>query len=132
MKKIICISCMFSFSSCIFSYDPPRGALRVHNNSSDTIYVYYHDGKADSLPRVPSYYVLGLIMPNMYNRWAICGTPKKPRLCGNNDRTLFFITKGTIDNYDLDEIYNDQMYIKKMTLTEEYLKKNNWEYTYSP
>lgn len=131
IKKIICISCMFLFLIGLCSYDPPRGALFVHNNSIDTVYVYYNYGKADSLPRVSSLYVLSSIMPDKYDVCAICGTPKKPNLCGI-DMTLFFITKGTIDNYDLDEIYNNQMYVKKMTLTEEYLKKNNWKYTYSP
>ena len=35
-------------------------------------------------------------------------------------------------NYQWEEIYKDQMFVKKTTLTKDYLDKNNWKYSYSP
>jgi hypothetical protein len=52
--------------------------------------------------------------------------------CEGNEATLFFITEKTMRNYSWDEIYKDQMYVKKTTLTKDELMKNDWLYTYEP
>ena len=49
MKKLIYISSLFFLYGCIFTYDPSRGLLYVHNNSNEAVYVYLKYGNADSL-----------------------------------------------------------------------------------
>jgi hypothetical protein len=152
MKKLIYISCIFLFYGCIFTYDPARGLLYIHNNSDENVYVYSKFGNADSLTLVSGYVILenrnvdtvplfsGLelftwIDANTKGAGTIGGTRKKPRLSlsGNEKEvTLFFITEKTIRDYNLEEIHKNQMFVKKITLTEEKLKNKNWEYIYSP
>ena len=61
----------------------------------------------------------------------ILGTRKKPRLpCEENNVTLFFITENTMRSYDWEEIHQNQMFVKKTTLSKEELENNNWIVTY--
>ena len=46
--------------------------------------------------------------------------------------TMFFITEKTMRNYDWGDIHRNQLYVKKITLTEDELVKTNWLYVYKP
>jgi hypothetical protein len=157
MKKLVYISCLFLFYGCIFTYDPARGLLYVHNNSNEAVYVYLKCGKTDVLPSEPKLELFeffnnedggmldalgnplksGFVSPeyriNAYHRGSlhIGGNRKKPRLpCEENEVTLFFITEKTMRNYDWEEIHKNQMFVKKTTLTKEELENKNWIVTY--
>lgn len=133
MKKLIYISSLFFLYGCIFTYDPSRGLLYVHNNSNEAVYVYLKYGNADSLQLISGLELFTFIDAKKKDAYTIDGTRKKPRLPNNeNEVTLFFITEKTMRSYNLEKIHKNQMYVKKITLTKEKLEKNNWEYIYSP
>ena len=144
---------------CIFTFDPAGGLLYIKNNTDEAIYVYLKCGNADSLPLHPKLELFdffdnedesmldaignpiksGFVSPEYrinaytYGSIHIGGTRKNPRLpCDENEITLFFITEKTMRNYEWDEIYKSQMYVKKTTLTKEELENNDWKYTYIP
>jgi len=131
MKKLVYISCLFLFYGCIFTYDPARGLLYVHNNSNEAVYVYLKYGNADSLPLFSGLELFTFIDANMKDAYTIGGNRKNPRLPSNeNEVTLFFITEKTMRSYDLEEIHKNQMFVKKTTLTKEELENKNWIVTY--
>lgn len=133
MKKIIYFGCLFLFYGCIFTYDPPRALLYIHNNSNDAVYVYFHEGKADSLHKFTGLELFDFIDVYEEDTYTLGGTRKKPRLPGNlTEITLFFITRNTVENYDFEEIYKNQMFERKVTLTNDELEKMGWEYIYTP
>ena len=159
MKKIlVLVVCGFLICGCPFTYDPPQGLLDIKNDSDEAIYVYLKCGISDSLPLSPKlelFHFLSMnkdaqgnpiehcfISPdyriNAYN-WGsifISGSRKYPRLpCYENREeviTLFFIPEKTMRDYEWEEIYANQMYVQKTTLTKEELEKSDWRYTYSP
>ncbi|MDH8702171.1 hypothetical protein M2138_001531 [Dysgonomonadaceae bacterium PH5-43] len=133
MKNLIFISCVFLFCGCIFTYDPPRGVIYIHNNSDEPIYVYNEYGHSDSLPLITLLAFFDLIDVNQTIEQTVGGIRKKPYL-SNEEKvtTLFFFTEETIRNYDLEEIYKNQMFVKRVVLTQEELENSNWEYSYSP
>jgi hypothetical protein len=158
MKKIVYIIILLLQYGCPV-YDPARGLLYIRNNSSEAIYVYLKCGNVDSLSLDPKLELFdyfdndnksmqdaagnplqsGFTSPeyriNAYEVGSlhISGSRKKPHLpCEGIDVTLFFITEKTMRNYDWEEIYEHQLFIKKITLTEEELENTNWIYTYSP
>jgi len=131
MKKLIYFSILFLFHGCIFTYDPARGLLYVHNNSNEAVYVYLKYGNADSLPLISGLELFTFIDANMKDAYTIGGNRKKPRLPSNeNEVTIFFITEKTMRSYDLKEIHKNQMFVKKKTLTNEELENKNWIVTY--
>jgi hypothetical protein len=131
MKKLIYISCLFLFYGCIFTYDPTRGLLYVHNTSNEAVYVYLKYGNADSLSLISSLELFTFIDANMKDAYTIGGNRKNPSLPSNeNEVTLFFITEKTMRSYDLEEIHKNQMFVKKITLTKEELENKNWIVTY--
>jgi hypothetical protein len=156
MKKLISISLIFLLCSCIFTYDPPRGLLYIRNNSDEAVYVYRKCGNVDSLPLYPKLELFYFSSMNMkdahgniiephfdspeyrinaytYGSLQISGTPNNPRLpCKNRRITLFFITEKNMRNCNWEEIYKNQLYIKRVVLTEDELKSRDWKYTYSP
>ena len=68
-----------------------------------------------------------------YGAIDIGGNKKKPQLnCEEKVVTLFFISEQTMRNYSWEEISSKQMFIKKIILTEEELKNNDWNYVYNP
>ena len=159
MKKVIYIIFSICLYGCIFTFDPAGGLLHIRNDSDEAIYVYLKCGRFDLLPLAPKLELFhffnnedgsmqdasgtplksGFVSPEYrinayaYGALHIWGTRNKPRLpCEENEVTLFFITEKTMRNYDWEEIYKNQMFIKKTTLTEIELKTKNWTYTYSP
>ncbi|MDH6344163.1 hypothetical protein M2480_003078 [Parabacteroides sp. PFB2-12] len=136
--------------------------LYICNNSDEAIYVYHRCGNVDSIPLSPKlelfhylsmdvndahgnliepYFVSPDYRINAYTSSSlkgglegrVWGTPKTPRLpCDEKEITLFFITETTMRNHDWEEIYKDQMYVKKVMLTEDDLKKCDWKYIYTP
>lgn len=152
MKKLIFICCIFLFSGCIFTYDSAIGELTVRNNSDEAVYVYRRCGKVNVLPSEPKLELFQLISldtkdPNRdmlispeyrinayaYGAIDIGGNKKKPQLnCEEKVVTLFFISEQTMRNYSWEEISSKQMFDKKIILTEEELKNNDWNYIYNP
>ena len=156
MKKILFLIACGLFCSCIFTYDPPRGSLDIFNDSDEAVYVHFNCGVIDSLPLNPKLELFHYFSFNMedasgnpiepgfaspdyrinaytFGSLRIWGTPKNPRLpCDENKATLFFITEKTMRNYSWEEIYENQMFVQKVTLTQKELEKSNWKYTYSP
>lgn len=140
--------------SCIFTYDPPRGMLHIRNYSDEAIYIYLKCGSVDSLPLKPELDLFITVYMNMQDAngnpidnpitspdyrinayqlgsIAIMGTSSKPHLpCDEKEATLFFITEKTMRTYDWGKIYRDQLFAKKVILTEEQLSKNDWQYVY--
>jgi hypothetical protein len=157
MKKILFIVICGLFCSCIFTYDPPKGHFNIFNKSDEAVYVHFNCGNPDSLPLNPKLELFhffsndnmedaygnpiesGFVSPeyriNAYDisSLRIWGSLKNPRLpCDENEVTLFFITERTMRSYDWEEIYKDQMFVEKVTLTKDELEKSDWKYTYSP
>jgi len=157
MKKIIYIILLFMLTGCPFTFDPARGLLNIWNDSHEAVYVHFNCGNIDSLPLNPKLELFywssndnmedaygnpfksGFVSPEYrinaytFGSLRIWGTPNHPRLpCEENELTLFFITEKTILNYDWGEIFENQMFVKRITLTEKELKNNDWNYTYSP
>ena len=160
MKKIlILVVCAFLLYGCPFVFDPLRGQFYIHNNSDEAIYVYFKCGNVDSLPLSPKLELFhflsmdmedaqgnpiepGFISPEYrinaytYGSITISGSRDHPRLpCYENREeviTLFFIPEKTMRDYEWEKIYENQMFVRKTTLTKEELEKSNWTYTYSP
>ena len=158
MKKLNYIYCLFLLQGCVFTFDPALPRLYIHNNSDENILVYERCGNVDFLPPISGYTILryrgdsdsvisfrdvdsvprfsGLhlftwVDANTVAYGTVGGTRKKPRLsCNEKEITLFFITENTILNYDWDEIHKRQMFVKKITLTEQELHDANWTYIY--
>ena len=131
MKKLTNIICIFLLYGCVFTYDPARGLLNVHNNSNEAVYVYLKYGTADSLPLISNINLFTFLDANSKDAYTIGGKRKKPRLPGNeNELTLFFISEKMMRINDLEEIHRNQIFAKKITLTKEELKKRNWIVTY--
>ena len=154
MKKILFLIACGLFCSCIFTWDPPRGRFNIFNKSDEAVYVHFNCGNIDSLPLNPKLELFIFssvkmedaqgnsieplflspeyrINAHTYGSMAIWGTPNNPRLpCDENIITLFFIPEKTMRNYEWEEIYENQMFVKRVIITEEELKKSNWVYTY--
>lgn len=157
MKKTLCIVILIILYGCP-AYDPARGLLYIENNSDEAIYVYLRCGKVDSLLLTPklelfeffnnddmsmrdasgaplkSKFVSPEYRINAYQIGSITiqGKRSRPRLpCDENEISLFFITEKTMHDYQWEIIYENQIFVKKVTLTKDYLDKNNWIYNYS-
>lgn len=155
MKRVFYIFILSLLYGCPV-YDPPRGSFEIWNDSDEAIYVHFNCGNIDSLPSYPklelflyfsndniidahgntfkSRFVSPEYRINAYyfSSIYIWGSPEKPRLpCKEDEATLFFITEKTMRNYDWEEIYKNQMYVKKILLTKEELENSDWKYTYS-
>ncbi len=157
MRKLFCIVILIILYGCP-AYDPARGLLYIENNSDEAIYVYLRCGKVDSLLLTPKLELFEffnnedmsmrdasgaplkskLVSPeyriNAYQigTIAIGGNRRKPRLpCHEGEISLFFITEKTMRDYQWEKIFENQIFVKKVTLTKNYLDKNNWKYSYS-
>jgi hypothetical protein len=83
------------------------------------------------LPSFSGLEIFTYIDANRKDIYTIGGSRKKPRLPNNEKEvTLFFITEKTIRDYNWEEIYKNQLFVKKIVLTNEELENKNWEYTY--
>jgi hypothetical protein len=157
MKKVlVLVICAFLLYGCPFTFDPPRGQFHIYNDSDEAIYVYFKCGSSDSLPLSPGLELFHFLSMNMedaqgnpikpgfsspeyrinaftFGSITIWGSRDHPRLpCDENIVTLFFIPEKTMRNYEWEEIYENQMFVQKTTLTKEELENSNWKYTYSP
>ncbi|MDR1006703.1 MAG: hypothetical protein LBL74_07555 [Bacteroidales bacterium] len=158
LKYAIYLFVIYSFTAC----EGIEDILHIRNNSDEAIYVYLECGNVDSLPLSPKLELFNFISADMkdahgntiepyfispdyrINAYStetlhggiegrVFGKPKEPRFpCEENELTLFFITEKTMREYNWEEIYKNQMFTKKVTLTEDELKNLDWKYTYSP
>ena len=90
--------------------------------------VYYEEVIIDNkkIRRFPCYRLDG------YSKCGI-GIPGRESLllsCDDNKLRLFFILESTMQDYSWDEICKQRLYEKKLTLTEEELKENDWVVVY--
>lgn len=155
MKKIFFVISILLLNSCVFTYDPASGLLNIDNKSDKAVYVYLKCGNVDSLPLYPKlelfqlvsakmedakgntikpYYISPEYRINAYTvgSLSVWGTRKKPSLpCKENKVTLFFITEKTMQDFSWEEIYRNQMFENKITLTNKELENEDWKYTYS-
>jgi len=146
MKKIICISCMFLFSSCF--YDPPRGSIYIRNYSDRPIYLY--ESWDDSLALNPG---LDLFVNSMapdttktfcilwrsadsiycpsyridaydFGELVVMGTFNTPQFPNGSDTlSLFFITEESMRNYSWEEICAGKCMSKKFLSPKPICKK---------
>lgn len=160
MKKIfVPIAFMVALNGCIIPvYDPPRGSIELHNYSDQPIYVY--SNYEDTLPPTPALELFNTYDSKRYDAWGnempkptlsipeeridaysygkvrtggskrhpSIGHPKNP----DNKLYLFFITEETMRNHTWEEIWKDQLYVKKDSVTEGEMEKTLWRYTYFP
>ena len=161
MKWIRFFSCCTLLYFCI-SCEGISDILYIQNDSDEAVYVYFTCGNTDSLPLHPKLELFHFSSANMEDAYGnsikprltspsyrinaysisplkgelegrLWNSSKKTRLpCKENEVTLFFITEKTMHDYDWKDIYRDQLYVKKITLTEKELVKNNWLYVYKP
>ena len=146
MKKIIYFCCLSLLFGC-----EVHVPLYIHNNSDENLLVYRGCGDIDSLLPISGYTILrnrGVdSIPQFFNvgfstdiganmkgsDFVAYKNSKTPHLrCKEKKTTLFFITERTILDYDWDEIYKQQLFVHRVTLTEEELIEMNWEYVYNP
>jgi hypothetical protein len=98
------------------SYPDTTKTFRIMWRSADTIYA-------------PSYRI------DAYNVGSIVvsGSPERPKFPNKTDTlSLFFITEETMRNYSWEEIWRQQMYVKKVSFSEADMQKRHWAYTYYP
>ena len=150
---------MVALNGCIIPvYDPPRGSIELHNYSDQPIYVY--SNYEDTLPPTPALELFNTYDSKRYDAWGnempkptlsvpeeridaysygkvrtggskrhpSIGHPKNP----DNKLYLFFITEETMRNHTWEEIWKDQLYVKKDSVTEGEMEKTLWRYTYFP
>ena len=159
MKWINCFSLLLY---CCTSCEGISDILYIRNDSDEAIYVYSICGDQDSLlsnPKLELFHFSSADMKdaygnsvepqftspsyriNAYDIGSLKGglegklwntSPKKRLSCKENKITLFIITEKTMRNYDWKDIYKNQLYAKKITLTEDELVKTNWLYIYKP
>lgn len=162
MKKIfVLIAFMVALNSCLPVYDPLPGSIELRNYSDRPIYVYSNDEDTLPLtPALELFHSASsdynkdydawgnpMPVPTMYTRseridaynygkvWT-GGTHKRPSIGHpkdpNNKLYLFFITEETMRNHTWEEIWRDQLYVKKDSVTEGEMEKTSWRYTYFP
>ena len=144
MKIIFSQFLVLIFYGCLFlAMDPVRKGIDVYNNTDYTLYVSYSisDSLGNGYPivlfeevnidnkvskRSPCYRL------NPYSNGSI-GIPGRITLlqsCDDNMLRLFFITESTMREYSWEEICENQMYEKRLTLTKKDLEKTDWVVIY--
>lgn len=150
LKYIFSLAILPILGGCALFMDPPTGELRILNYTDSAIYVY--STCSDSLP-----YEYGLKLfvnygggtdecgnkmrdtssPNYrinaysYGTISGFGSPEKRQTqCTDNKLRLYFIKEITMRAKTWEEIYKNQLYEKKMILTQEQLNNLCWKVTY--
>lgn len=151
LKYIYTLGICFLLWGCPV-YDPAPGELDILNYTDSAIYVYN-----TCLDSLPGEYGLKLFLNagggtdacghemkdtiapdyriNAYS-WGTFlgfGTPKKKETrCKDNKLRLYFIKEITMRTKTWEEIFKNQLYEKKMVLTQEQLDSLCWRVTYEP
>lgn len=152
MRNILLLLFILMLYGCP-AYDPPTGVLTIHNYSDSAIYIYHTcEDSLQIMPRLslfeswnanvvdaqgrkrdsiysPNYRI------NAYSFGGInvLGTVKAPQLlCKDKSIRLFIISESTMRTKNWEEICKNQLYVKKIILTEEQLSKEGWQYTHYP
>lgn len=139
MKKLFFLLIIIMiFDGCLL-IDPKPKFIEVENCTDSVIYVYYSfkDSleKSRSIELFKKYRYAGVdkyISPdyriNAFSFGGIGITGRESLLNESTDKIirLFFIKEETIRNKTWDEICEQQIYIKKITLSVEELEKANW------
>jgi len=141
-KSLLALLLALLFSKCFLGLGPKKG-IHVFNNTDSTFYiafsfndslrsywplVYYEEVNIDNVmhKRYPCYRV------EPFSKSGI-GIPGRESLllrCDDNKLRLFFILESTMQDYSWEEICKNRLYEKKLTLTEEELKENDWIVVY--
>lgn len=157
MKKMFLILIAVICTECPFpAMDPARGSIYIRNYSDRPIYVY--ESWDDSLALNPSLDLfVNVSYPDTtktFNIWrsadtiycpsyridaygmgdiVVMGTFYTPQFPNKTDTlSLFFITEESMRSYSWEEIWRQQMYVKKISFSEADMQKRAWAYTYYP
>lgn len=147
---LVLISCLFIRGCPV--YDPPTGVLNIENNSDSAVYVYSTcDNTLPCEPKLKLFESLGdsafdskgnkitdtLFSPhyrinaNSIGYIGVWGSPKKPRVfCEDKKIRLYFISETVIRTKDWKEICKNQMYHKKIVLSQSQLDSIGWKISY--
>ena len=157
MRHILLLSIAVLLQGCI-TYDPPLGAIEIHNYSDSVIYVYHSCSDSlelnHKLNLFDTWIRIGVVTDASgnirqdtdsihspeyrigaydYGDVVLCGSNRRPRLCCDNDTLyLFFIKESVMRTMSWEEICKKQQYEQKVVLTEEQLNSCGWQYTYYP
>lgn len=105
-------------------YDPPRGRLKIVNNTEETLYFYLDHDNKHQLPSNIFFVLVGKTEPHGYNGETIGGSLEKPEL-GQERIDLIIIPETTINNEGWANIIKKKLYDKRY-YTEKQLKAMNW------
>lgn len=130
IKKIIYLIFCQMVVSCIFVYDPSRGQIHFYNDTNKSVYVYLDYRGNDSIPEIPRRVFLRPVEAGDSDVYTVNGSREHPSLLNIKKITIFVLGKDMVDNHTLKEIHDQQIYEKKIILTEEDLKAINWEIIY--
>ena len=145
MKKILILGICGLFCSCFFTYDPPRAEIQVVNNSNKGQIIYYTcsdmiGAEIDSFKNRAYERLAGCEIPILnediyidkesYRSFGIRSKKKHARVCKDKHIRFFFISDSVFINTPWDTIVKYQMYNRKLVLSEEELKENDWTVIY--
>ncbi len=157
MKRIFLALIIGICTGCPFpAIDPARGYISIRNYSDLPIYLY--ESWDDSLALSPGLslfeYTSYPDTTKTYSIWRsadtiycpsyridaydigtihVTGTVNKPMFPDKADTlSLFFIKEETMRNHSWEEIWCQQMYVKKVSFSEADMQARRWVYTYYP
>jgi len=132
----------------IYSCDPADDRLQIINDSDSDIYFFYDcNNNLDNLnitrnkvyPSLNSGDSLHLISSSFIKKNSSRHIPKRlgndawiyyVKNCPNREISIYFFLDSTINYYSDNQIRNQKLYIKHVSMSLEELNKNNWTIKY--
>ena len=135
MKKIIFI--FLVLQSCVYDPKKPLYSLKVINKTDLSFYVYTScKNKISELPAIKydenrvSKIVPGFEKPSIKENGSTYiydySIESFFKNCDNEKLNVFLIKDSVIQNYSWKDIYEEQIYFKKISFTKDYLKDRNF------
>lgn len=147
MKILSLITICFCLFGCP-TYDPPSGFIEIFNATDSTVYVYltcsddipcdsplprfmtFSDDSTDSTGRImkDTIFLNYRLAPNSESSLRVGGTPKKPKVqCDENALKIFIIDDYIMSTKTWEEICANDLYRKKVILTQNQLDSLDWK-----
>ncbi len=127
MRAYLSISILLLIASCKeFCPDGCRQSLKVTNFSNTDINVYYALNNSDTNLSVEKPFLASLANSESYNFYSN-GLWEKIIL---GKLQLFILPKDSVDIYSWEYIRNNSIVLKRVELTADEIKINNYAYTY--